>query len=81
MVDQGPSPEEEVAARQERRLLDDVLGRMPIELRTVLVLFELEGLEVRQIAEIEGSRSVLPALACAARARSSRPSPSASARA
>ena len=26
---------------------------MPIDLRTVLVLFELEGLEVRQIAEIE----------------------------
>ena len=53
MVDQGPSPEEEVAARQERELLDDVLGRMPSDLRTVLVLFELEGLEVRQIAEIE----------------------------
>ena len=53
MVDQAPSPEDEVAARQERELLDDVLGRMPIDLRTVLVLFELEGLEVRQIAEIE----------------------------
>ena len=53
MVDLQPSPEEQVAARQERELLDDVLGRMPIELRTVLVLFELEGLEVRQIAEIE----------------------------
>ena len=53
MVDQGPSPEDEAAARQERQLLDDVLGRMPIDLRTVLVLFELEGLEVRQIAEIE----------------------------
>ena len=53
MVDQAPSPEDEIAARQERELLDDVLGRMPIDLRTVLVLFELEGLEVRQIAEIE----------------------------
>ena len=52
MADQGPSPEEQVAARQERQLLDEVLGRMPIDLRTVLVLFELEGLEVRQIAEI-----------------------------
>jgi RNA polymerase sigma-70 factor, ECF subfamily len=53
MVARGPSPEEEVAARQDRELLDDVLGRMPSDLRTVLVLFELEGLEVRQIAEIE----------------------------
>lgn len=53
MVDDGPSPEERVATRQERELLDEVLGRMPIDLRTVLVLFELESLEVKQIAEIE----------------------------
>jgi RNA polymerase sigma-70 factor (ECF subfamily) len=53
MVDEGPSPEEQLATRQERELLDEVLGRMPIDLRTVLVLFELEGLEVKQIAEIE----------------------------
>jgi len=31
-----------------------VLARMPLELRTVFVLFELEGLEVRAIAELEG---------------------------
>jgi RNA polymerase sigma-70 factor (ECF subfamily) len=53
VADQGPSPEDQVAARQERQLLDDVLARMSIDLRTVLVLHELEGLEVRQIAEIE----------------------------
>lgn len=53
MVDEGPSPEEQVATRQERELLDEVLGRMPIDLRMALVLFELEGLEVKQIAEIE----------------------------
>ncbi len=53
MVDEGPSPEEQVATRQERELLDEVLGRMPLDLRTALVLFELEGLEVKQIAEIE----------------------------
>jgi RNA polymerase sigma-70 factor (ECF subfamily) len=53
VVAEGRSPEDEVAAREERELLDAVLARMPIDLRTVLVLFELEGLEVRQIAEIE----------------------------
>ena len=39
--------------RQAREILDDVLNRMPNDLRTVLVLCELEGLEVRQIAELE----------------------------
>lgn len=53
LVDHRPSPEEQLADRQARGLLDDVLGRMPIDLRTVFVLFELEGLEVRQIAELE----------------------------
>lgn len=50
----GPSPEEALAERQRRALLDSVLARMPLELRTVFVLFELEGLEVRAIAELEG---------------------------
>jgi RNA polymerase sigma-70 factor, ECF subfamily len=53
MVDERPSPEEQLVARQARELLDDVLNRMPRELRTVFVLHELEGLEVRQIAELE----------------------------
>ncbi|HZL21343.1 MAG TPA: sigma-70 family RNA polymerase sigma factor [Polyangia bacterium] len=53
LVDERPSPEEQLAEQQARGLLDDVLGRMPIDLRTVFVLFELEGLEVRQIAELE----------------------------
>ena len=53
MIDEGPSPEEQLVARQARQLLDDVLSRMPNDLRTVFVLFELEGLEVRQIAELE----------------------------
>jgi RNA polymerase sigma-70 factor (ECF subfamily) len=50
----GPSPEEALAECQRRALLDAVLARMPLELRTVFVLFELEGLEVRAIAELEG---------------------------
>jgi RNA polymerase sigma-70 factor (ECF subfamily) len=51
--DSGPSPEDELDRRRQRALLDSVLERMPLDLRTVFVLFELEGLEVRQIAELE----------------------------
>jgi RNA polymerase sigma-70 factor, ECF subfamily len=53
MIDQRPSPEEQMADRQARALLDQALARMPLDLRIVFVLHELEGLEVRQIAEIE----------------------------
>jgi RNA polymerase sigma-70 factor (ECF subfamily) len=53
LPDQRLSPEEHLVEQQARALLDDVLNRMPIDLRTVFVLFEIEGLEVRQIAEIE----------------------------
>ncbi len=53
MVDDRPTPEEQLVARQARQLLDDVLNRMPRDLRTVFVLFELEGIEVQQIAGLE----------------------------
>ena len=53
IADEGPSPEEQLEQRQARKLLDEVLVRLPLELRTVFVLFELEGMEVRQIAELE----------------------------
>jgi RNA polymerase sigma-70 factor (ECF subfamily) len=53
IVDPQPSPEECLDQRRARALLDQVLDRMPLELRTVFVLFELEGLEVREIAELE----------------------------
>jgi RNA polymerase sigma-70 factor, ECF subfamily len=52
-VDQGPSPEEQLEQQRERRLLDEVLAQLPLELRTVLVLFELEGLELKQIAALQ----------------------------
>jgi RNA polymerase sigma-70 factor (ECF subfamily) len=52
--DVGPTPEESLEQRRALALLDRALGRLPLELRTVLVLFELEGLEVSKIAEIEG---------------------------
>ena len=53
IVDEGPSPEEQLEQRQARKLLDEVLVRLPLELRTVFVLFEMEGIEIRQIAELE----------------------------
>lgn len=54
LTDLAPSPEESLEQRRALLLLDTALGQLPLELRTVLVLFELEGLEVSKIAEIEG---------------------------
>ncbi len=51
--DERPSVETLLAQHQARALLDQALDRMPIDLRAVFVLHELEGLEVKQIAEIE----------------------------
>jgi RNA polymerase sigma-70 factor (ECF subfamily) len=53
-VDPQPSPEDRMDQRQARQLLDRVLDAMPLELRTAFVLFELEGLSVSEIAELEG---------------------------
>lgn len=52
--DPRPTPEEQLNQRQTRELLDQVLSCLSLELRTVLVLFELEGLAVAEIAELEG---------------------------
>lgn len=54
LVDPAPSPEQQLEQRQRRELLDAILDRMPLELRTVFVLAELEDMELRQIAELEG---------------------------
>ena len=54
LVDPRPSPEEQLGEQQARQLLDQVLDRMPLELRTAFVLFELEGISVSEIAELEG---------------------------
>jgi RNA polymerase sigma-70 factor (ECF subfamily) len=53
LVDSAPSPEENLVQRRARDLLDAALDRMPLELRSVFVLFELEGLSVKDIAELE----------------------------
>ena len=54
VLDPRPSPEEQLDQQQARQLLDEVLARMPLELRTAFVLFELEGLSVSDVAELEG---------------------------
>jgi RNA polymerase sigma-70 factor (ECF subfamily) len=50
----GPTPEQELEQRRARQLLEAILDQLPLELRTVLVLFELEGMPVKDIADIEG---------------------------
>jgi RNA polymerase sigma-70 factor (ECF subfamily) len=49
---EGPAtPEELVDQKRARELLDTVLASMPEELRDALVLFEIEGVPIAQIAE------------------------------
>ena len=48
-----PGPEELADQHRAREVLGRVLDGMPLELRTVFVLFELEGLSSPEIAELE----------------------------
>jgi RNA polymerase sigma-70 factor, ECF subfamily len=48
------TPEADVALRQARDLLDELLARLPEKLRRVLVLVEIEELEVAEAALLEG---------------------------
>ena len=52
--DAVPLPDELLDQRRARDLLDDVLASLDLELRVVLMLFELEGLTVADIAETVG---------------------------
>jgi RNA polymerase sigma-70 factor (ECF subfamily) len=54
MADGGTNPEQLLEARRARLLLDAVLDRLKPELRVVFVLFELEGLEIAEIAALIG---------------------------
>lgn len=49
-VDPTPSPEELLDASRRRAWLDRTLDRLPLDLRAVLVLFELEDLTTPEIA-------------------------------
>jgi RNA polymerase sigma-70 factor (ECF subfamily) len=53
LADERPPADELLADKEARALLDEALAALPLDLRMVLVLHELEGLEVRQIAAIE----------------------------
>jgi RNA polymerase sigma-70 factor (ECF subfamily) len=49
-----PSPEELVDRNRARRALQEVLDAMPMDLRVVFVLFEIEELTLVEIAELVG---------------------------
>lgn len=50
--DPGPTPDEVAERRRARAVLDEVLAAMPMDLRTVFVLFELEEMATQEIAEL-----------------------------
>ncbi len=50
--DPSPGPDELADQRRAREMLDEILGRMPEDLRTVFVLFEIEEMITREIAEL-----------------------------
>jgi RNA polymerase sigma-70 factor, ECF subfamily len=50
--DSTPGPEELTARRRARATLDAVLAELPLDLRTVFVLFELEELTAPEIASL-----------------------------
>lgn len=53
-ADPGPGPDEAAERKRQREQLDELLDSMPMDLRTVFVLFELEGLSSVEIALILG---------------------------
>jgi RNA polymerase sigma-70 factor, ECF subfamily len=67
-LDLGATPEQLTDQKRVRQLLDQVLGRMTDELRTVFVLFELEEMSTTEIAEALG----IPAGTVASRLRRAR---------
>jgi len=68
LPDDSASPEELMDQRRARALLDRVLGALPMDLRAVFVLFELEELTMMEIATL----SDLPPGTVASRLRRAR---------
>jgi RNA polymerase sigma-70 factor, ECF subfamily len=66
--DGAPNPEDLVDRRRARELLDSLLDALPLELRVVLVLHEIEELSTTEIAEVIG----VPAGTAASRLRRAR---------
>jgi RNA polymerase sigma-70 factor (ECF subfamily) len=53
-ADLSPSPEENAEAGRRRRILQEALLSMPLELRTVFVLFELEQMTKSEVSALLG---------------------------
>jgi RNA polymerase sigma-70 factor (ECF subfamily) len=49
-----PGVEELVDRRRAREILDAIVGTMPLELRVVFVLYEIDGLRTTEIADVVG---------------------------
>ena len=50
IVDETPSPEQHTAAREELRLLQDALDKLPRPCRDVVILRKIEGMSQRDVA-------------------------------
>ncbi len=68
LPDAAPGPEELLSRSEARAMLDLLLAALPDESREVLVLFELEGLSIPEIAALLD----VPAGTCASRLRRAR---------
>ncbi|HXK20304.1 MAG TPA: sigma-70 family RNA polymerase sigma factor [Polyangiaceae bacterium] len=55
-TDERPRPDEDMEARLRRAQLDRILDLMPMELRAVFVLSELEEMTMAEIAAMTGTR-------------------------
>lgn len=54
-ADPAPQPEETVLAGEEKAALREAIDALPAEMRTVLILYAMEGKRYEEIAEITGS--------------------------
>jgi len=54
LVDPGDDPEVTLLRSEAKRRVDDLLDRLPVDLRECLVLRELEEMSYREIADITG---------------------------
>jgi RNA polymerase sigma-70 factor (ECF subfamily) len=54
LADSAPLPDESIARRQRRALLDEILDAMEMDVRAVFVLFELEQMTTNEISALLG---------------------------